>query len=797
MLQARRLYAIPAAALAGLALALGPTAEAGAAKTPQPSVLSSRADMVSGGEALIGVRVPAPIEVGDVRIRLNGRDVSPLFAPSADDPRTLVGLVGGLRDGINRIAARERGGGHAGEVSLFNTPASEPLFSGPHQEPFFCRTDDAGLGPATDADCSAPTSVVYRYRSTDGSFKTLADPTVAPPDLAQTTTRDGVTVDYVVRVESGVINRSIYRWAILAPGGITGQGWNGRFIHSFGGGCGAGYQQGASGLGTVLDHRQLSRGFSVTSASLTVLGTACNDVLSAETLSRVKEHLIESLHTPPVWTLGDGGSGGSIQQHMIAQNYPGLLDGLMPSASFPDNAESKNPDCRLLQAYFGTATGALLSDAQKASVTGLPNGPQGCLSHGVGADVIRASEGCDESVVPPAEIFDPQTNPDGIRCTLWDSMVNVYGRDPGTGSARRALDNVGVQYGLLALQEGAITLDQFLDLNEGIGGFDANGVARPERSVADPDALATAHRTGRITTGAGGLDRVPIVDMRNYVDDEPTNVHQYISTFRFRQRLLEENGSFGNQVMLRAEGGGNVAQMNDYGVDLISEWLDRIEADGSDRPLAEKVLAQKPAEAVDACWIGGQRIVEPAAIGAVGPCATAYPPHAVPDMRAGKPLGSLIAKCQLRPPEPGDYPPMTPAQSARLASIFPGGVCDYSTPGVGQQDLGGTWLSFGPERRIENRRRTLRLQAGRRERARVMLAARLGPCPAVTWQRLRFERRRRGGWRPIGSKTVAGERCEAKLRVPLGRGIVVRATSKRTEGFAGARSKNLRLAPIQ
>ena len=70
-----------------------------------------------------------------------------------------------------------------------------------------------------------------------------------------------------------------------------------------------------------------------------MLGTACNDVLSAETASMVKEHVIESLGTPPAWTIGEGGSGGSIQQQMIGQNYPGLLDGLMPAASFPDSAQ--------------------------------------------------------------------------------------------------------------------------------------------------------------------------------------------------------------------------------------------------------------------------------------------------------------------------------------------------------------------------------------------------------------------------------------------------------------------------
>ena len=56
---------------------------------------------------------------------------------------------------------------------------------------------------------------------TDGAFHPLADPASHPADLAQTTTRDGQTVDYVVRLESGVIDRSIYRWAVLAPGGHT------------------------------------------------------------------------------------------------------------------------------------------------------------------------------------------------------------------------------------------------------------------------------------------------------------------------------------------------------------------------------------------------------------------------------------------------------------------------------------------------------------------------------------------------------------------------------------------------
>ncbi len=216
---------------------------------PKPTVLSSRADMVSGGDALIGVEVPKGLKVSKVRVRRNGRNVTGAFAPSPDDPRLLVGLVEGLDPGINRVAAHVPGNERAGELSTYNSPTIGPLISGTHQSPFFCTTADAGLGPPTDSDCSAPTTVEYRYRSTGGGFKPLADPASRPADLAQTTTRDGRTVDYVVRVESGTINRAIYRWAILAPGGATAEGWNGRLIYGFGGGCGAGYQQGSSGVG--------------------------------------------------------------------------------------------------------------------------------------------------------------------------------------------------------------------------------------------------------------------------------------------------------------------------------------------------------------------------------------------------------------------------------------------------------------------------------------------------------------------------------------------------------------------
>ena len=792
--------ALIAAALAVTAalLAVAPPGLADAKKSPKlgVDVLSSRPDEVTGENALIGVQVPSGVKVAKVRVRRNGHNVTSAFTPSASDPRQLIGLVQGLNEGPNHVTAYAKGLKRATDLVIYDTAINGPVFSGPHQTPFFCTTVDNDLGNPTDADCSAPTQVQYRYRSTGGGFKPLADPTSRPPDLAQTTTRDGQTVDYVVRIESGVINRSIYRWAILAPGGQIGTGWNGRFIYFFGGGCSAGYQQGKSSLGSVLDDRQLSEGYSIMSGSLTVLNTSCNDVLSAETASMIKEHAIETLGQPPVWTLGDGGSGGSIQQQMIAQNYPGLLDGLMPGMSFPDSAMSKNPDCRLMQAYFQTPDGSALSDAQMAAIDGFEHGSTGCIASGTGADVVNATEGCDESVVPPAQIFNPVSNPGGIRCTIWDSMVNVYGRDPNTGYARRTLDNVGIQYGLNALASGAISVKEFLDLNDQIGGFDDNGIARPQRSVADADALAIAYKTGRVNQGMGGVPNVPIVDVRDYSDDDATNVHQYISTYQFRQRLLDTNGTYANQVMLRAEGGGNTNKMRDAALDMAGDWLDRIAADKSDKPLAQKVIDDKPADAVDACWIGGQRINDPALIGDTGQCSTTYPPHSVPDLEAGKPLGSITAKCQLSPIDVSDYPSMNANQQTRMSSIFPDGVCDWSRAGVGEQPISGTWQSFGPDHRVKANKRRLKLKASPRRPAagrRATLTARLRPCPAVTWQPVTLERKRKGKWKSVETKLVEGGKCKAHFKYRAKRPTKLRLTAKAGGGFAGAHSKKLKL----
>src|SRR5262245_16529037 len=177
-------------------------------RTPRLTVLSSDADKATGGDALVEVLVPR----GGARhlaLSLHGTDVT--GAPTEIEPPRFVGVVPGLSEGENLLVASIHGPTAAmlprsASKVVVNHRRAGPVFSGPHQQPFYCETVAAGLGDALDADCTAPTQVVYRYRTTAGQFAPLADPAARPPDLA-TVTVGGVEVPYIVRMERGVINR--------------------------------------------------------------------------------------------------------------------------------------------------------------------------------------------------------------------------------------------------------------------------------------------------------------------------------------------------------------------------------------------------------------------------------------------------------------------------------------------------------------------------------------------------------------------------------------------------------------
>jgi hypothetical protein len=147
-----------------------------------------------------------------------------------------------------------------------------PVISGPHEQPFICETEKftlmsgGTLGKPLDANCSVVTRVDYVYKSTNPAapagrwprrrhgLQATRDPKNLPADVAMTTTSLGKQVPFVVRVETGTINRGVYEIAVLADG------WNQRLTYTFGGGCAGGWFKQGTGTGGVDDESHARTG---------------------------------------------------------------------------------------------------------------------------------------------------------------------------------------------------------------------------------------------------------------------------------------------------------------------------------------------------------------------------------------------------------------------------------------------------------------------------------------------------------------------------------------------------------
>src|SRR5690242_1811023 len=70
-------------------------------------VLSTRAEFVSGGDALVQIAVPATLSAGRLAVTANGRDVSGAFKLGSR-PNTFLGLVTDLPNGRSEIQAGVR-----------------------------------------------------------------------------------------------------------------------------------------------------------------------------------------------------------------------------------------------------------------------------------------------------------------------------------------------------------------------------------------------------------------------------------------------------------------------------------------------------------------------------------------------------------------------------------------------------------------------------------------------------------------------------------------------------------------
>ena len=159
------------------------------------AVLSSRPDAITGGNARVRVTAPADIPLSQIRVTLNGADVTGQL-PVIDIGRE--GVVRGLTASTNQIQAT------APEVqpavlTLTNHPQTGPLFSGTQQQPYVCQIAQfrtrtgVRLGQVTDDSCSiAPTTTYVYLSSRTRTFlplnaKAVTDPAKRPADLARPT----------------------------------------------------------------------------------------------------------------------------------------------------------------------------------------------------------------------------------------------------------------------------------------------------------------------------------------------------------------------------------------------------------------------------------------------------------------------------------------------------------------------------------------------------------------------------------------------------------------------------------
>jgi hypothetical protein len=291
--------------------------------------------------------------------------------------------------------------------------------------------------------------------------------------------------------------------------------------------------------------------------------------------------------------------------------------------------------------------------------------------------------------VSSRQLYNAQTNPGGVRCSIADLNRNLLGlRGPDVWSAAEKkighgftglpIDNVGVQYGLDAVRQGQITAAQFVDLNAHIGGADIDVNPTPNRLVADQPALANAYRTGLINE-TNNLDRTAIIDCRG---PDPGAAHDSYRAFAVRARLDREHGTHANQLIW--EGAAPIigdSQCNLTSFIAMDRWLAAVDKDSSNTPLAQKLIRHKPADLSDRCYSGtGLKLSD-------GLCSSlVVPVYGTPRTVAGDPITTDANKCQLGPLNRADYPvQFTDSQWAELHQTFPTGVCDFSKPGVDQQ----------------------------------------------------------------------------------------------------------------
>jgi hypothetical protein len=404
--------------LLGCGLGDGSSTPGVAGKAAGIHVLSNRADLISGGDALVEITGEVPTTV-----TLNGADISSAFAMRPNG--RFMGLVTGLALGANELVA-------AGQrITITNHPIGGPVFSGPQIQPWTC------FSGASDAQCNREPSVAWVYMPADGGGFADYDPANPPADVGTTTTDEGKTVPYIVRTETGAIDRDEYRIAVLHDPAKPWEpwapqdGWNRKLLINHGASCNTSYEQGSAP--DVMNEAALSRGFAVMSHALDNAGHNCNIAVQGEALIMTKEYLVERLGEIR-YTIGMGCSGGAQVQYQLANAYPGLYQGITPQCSFPDSWSGKMmyEDYSLLRAYYEDpsvwAPGVAWSYDQIAAVFGHPSYVNAITYNTAISTLLDPSRDCPG--LAPEQVYHPTDNPSGVRCSQHDYMVAIFGRRP-------------------------------------------------------------------------------------------------------------------------------------------------------------------------------------------------------------------------------------------------------------------------------------------------------------------------------------------------------------------------------
>jgi len=679
----------------------GPSREA-----PTIVTVATRADLVTGPSTLVQISPPAGVRPSRIHVTLGARNVTAAFAVRPDG--SFEGTVGGLRLGPNTLTARIGRTGPGASLTITDHPISGPLFSGPHLEPWICQPGDA------NAECDHPTESALYYYSRDpelcsqptslsdyipgglGAANTTecfvpydaADP---PASIPTVTTDRGVTLPFIVRVQRFWQDRDQGQLAVLyrpgqkfAPWSVqTHDPWNHRLEITQGEACGGHHGESTGivppsllddGPPSVAVPSVLRQGYMVMSTALNNSYHDCNLALQAESLVIAKEHIVDQYGRID-YTFGDGCSGGSLSQNQVANAYPGIYQGLITSCTFPDAASTSMDvsDCDLFLRYFGDNPG--YSDALQAAIEGkqstkvcdswIHTYPSWVDFEPTLATSAQTNGGLDSFQncgLPAAAVFDPVTNPHGVRCDLYTYFENVLGRDPRTGDAYRPLGNAGVEYGLDALRRGRITPAQFVAINAGIGSYDGDYRWQPKRAMPARTGLVRAYRSGLVNE-ADQLNQVAFIDMPIDVQD----IHEPYRSFAIRARLQRATGSHANQVIWFTN-----ATTPDP-TTVMERWLNRVSADHRSLAFSAKLVADKPKAAHDIITRHYNMGTREA---------------------AGGPLASDVLQCRLAPLRRSQFQArFTAAQWRALRRTFPKGVCDWSKPGIGQV-RNVPWLSY-------------------------------------------------------------------------------------------------------